>query len=119
MEKIVRESISFERGKDPKEALGIGIFSPKNFNTYDDAGNFIIEHIEEILRKKKVPKNLIKTGDETWFLDEYYDILYDYIKKYMTNFGDRERDYILNYIHDFFKHIGFSKGYKEYDYEDS
>jgi hypothetical protein len=116
---LVRESISFERGVDPKEALGIGIFSPKNFDTYDDAGDFIIEHLEEILRRKKVPKNLIKTGDRTWFLDEYYDLLYDYIKKYMSKFEDRERDYILNYVHDYFKFIGFKKGYKDNDYENS
>jgi hypothetical protein len=45
---IVRESISFQRGADPKDALGIGIVFHRNFDTFDEAAQFFFDNIDKL-----------------------------------------------------------------------
>jgi hypothetical protein len=107
---IVREHINFERGVDPKKILGIGIFSNKDFANYEEAGLYIIKYLKIILGKKSIPKDIIKTNDETWFLDEYYFKIQEYIDNYLINFSENDREMTMRFIHDYLEDAGYSKG---------
>ena len=41
--------MKFERGQDPKSAIGIGIFSPKSFNDHDEARIWVMRNHTAIL----------------------------------------------------------------------
>ena len=43
----------FERVKDPKEALNIGIFAKRSFKDDFEAGKFILDHLETIVNKDR------------------------------------------------------------------
>ena len=111
---LVKETIQFQKKRDPKGALGLGIFSVQDFTDPEEAGNFIIENLEKILKINKIPRNLIRTGSTEWFADKYYFPLIEYIDEYLPKINQpRDKDYIVQYIHDYFLAMGFDKGYKD------
>jgi hypothetical protein len=79
---IVKESISFERGKDPKESLGIGIFAVHYFSSLEQAENFILSALPTILKLKQIPEDIIKSNN-SYINDKYHKDLYPYLKKYI------------------------------------
>jgi hypothetical protein len=56
---IVRESINFTCGLDPKDAMEIGIFAPKEFEEIDDAVDYLIKYLPIILNTDKIPEDLV------------------------------------------------------------
>jgi hypothetical protein len=88
---LVRESISFQRGVDPKKTLGIGIFHPKSFASTEEAVKYLIEILPDILKKDKIPNDIIQSdrnhrGDiGVWFSWKYYYLILDYMRKYMMD----------------------------------
>ena len=105
---IVREHINFERGIDPKKSIGLGIFSRKKFINNDEAIDYMVNHLTTILDKKAIPRDIIRTKDETWFNDKYYFDLADYIEKYLLN-PSTDLDTLLAYLHDKLMDLGFQK----------
>lgn len=71
---IVRESISFERGKDPKKAMGIG-------NAFEnlDYGSII-----QLIKDDGMEIDQVKAGDLLKIIDTYID-----------DDGSRSIDYVL------------------------
>jgi hypothetical protein len=63
--------MNFERGKDPKRALQVGIFVKRSFKDDFSAGKFILSHLESIVNGNK------KLG---------------------LSIGQKVEEYIMNYI---------------------
>lgn len=72
----------FERGKDPKETMGIGIFSTKKFSNWDEAKTWLLQNHVAILKLDGLcnPYPTPKQFKELWkYVDEYIWILDDLI----------------------------------------
>ena len=97
---LVKESISFQRGVDPKTQLGIGIYYPKKFNTIEEAANYLISALPEILGTEKIPKDIVrsdidKRGYRSIFLSwKYYITIANYVDEYL-DISNREIFYKL------------------------
>ena len=88
--KLIRESISFERYRDPKKALGLGLYSPRNFVSYKEFIDFLADNILLILDVKKMPSYVLynKAPGAYAMTTNYYLKLEDYVKKYLTYHGE-------------------------------
>jgi len=67
--------MKFERGKDPKEALGIGIFSERHFDTLEEARAWVIQNHVAILGLDRLC--------DPWPTPEQFAELRDYVSKYI------------------------------------
>ena len=76
----VYENISFERGREPKSVLEIGIH-PKNKEVFV---KYIIDRIPMILGRKNIPKDIIKSVGN--FIKSPYE---EAINSYLANFISR------------------------------
>ena len=76
--KLVKETISFERGKDPKEVLGIGNIT--DFDSYESFLDYIIYKLPSILDTTDIPEDIIK-DNECYILTKYFRELVDYLTK--------------------------------------
>jgi hypothetical protein len=84
--KLIREHINkFERGLDPKEAMGIGSWDDiRDFDAMDDVLNWTIHNIPFILKTKEIPENIIYPTNSISLFDEfYYSYLDDYFHKHI------------------------------------
>ena len=72
---LVKESISFTRGLDPKIVLGIG---QKNFRSYEDFGNFLIKIIPKLLGTDEIPKDILQEKRHV-IKQAYFDIIDKFI----------------------------------------
>lgn len=88
--KLIRESISFQRYRDPKEALGLGLYIKRNFDSYEEYVNFLADNILLITQEKSIPKkSMWPLGMGDYAMEKvFYNKLLDYIKKYLTYHGD-------------------------------
>jgi hypothetical protein len=76
--KIVRESLSFERGKDPKEVLGIG--HKWEFTSFNDFLENLILNIPRILKTDKIPEDILK--DKMHYLNMHWgEKIYDFLEE--------------------------------------
>jgi hypothetical protein len=109
---IVKETIyEFERGKDPKITLGIGLFIPHKFNEEEEAADFIYNNLAGILQMEKIPDDIIKTYGNAWYLREYYEKLRKYINEYLSLY-EKRRIYVehtLGLVHDKLLANGYKK----------
>ncbi len=48
MKKIIGESINFERGKDPRDSMKIGIVNKRSFKTIQECAQFFIDNIQKL-----------------------------------------------------------------------
>ncbi|HNS71681.1 MAG TPA: hypothetical protein PKK07_03080 [bacterium] len=64
--------MNFERGKDPLEALDLGIFQERSFNDDFEAGSYIMKILPALIKKANDPSK--STGE----------IVEEYIAKYIT-----------------------------------
>jgi hypothetical protein len=92
--KYVYESLSFERGMDPKEALGLGV-SPLNYKAYS---RYFISKIPEILGTSSIPSDITE-GRFVYFNWKYYSDIQNFISASLKKFGiehllDREGNLI-------------------------
>jgi hypothetical protein len=74
---LVRETISFHRGIDPKLVLGIG---QKNFRSYEDFGKFLISIIPSILGTDEIPKDILQEKHHV-IKQSYYNIINQFIEE--------------------------------------
>ncbi|MFA5152761.1 MAG: hypothetical protein WC554_09395 [Clostridia bacterium] len=79
----------FERGLDPKEAMNIGIFSRKNFQTHKEASEWVTNHLTSILKTKNIPKDILNDttheGESRQYIHpKYFDEISMYFNKYIT-----------------------------------
>ena len=79
---IVRESISFERGGDPKKILGIGnIYRKQTFENINELADYLIIILPELLKTKSIPRNIIKSP--SFYINiKYLSTVSDYLNKY-------------------------------------
>ena len=90
---IVRESIKFTRGLDPKRAMGIGIFTPRPFYTIESAIKWLMPRIPFILNTSEIPEDIfymwqLPRNKKTWeqkLNKDYSTTLQAYIDNYMIN----------------------------------
>lgn len=61
---IVRESISFERGRDPKSSMGIGIKDPELL------ADHVIGNLPDILNVEKIPWDILQS--DTYVIKQKY-----------------------------------------------
>ena len=80
--KYVKESVNFERGKDPKEALGLGV-SPLNYKAYS---RYFISKIPEMLGTTEIPSDIIE-GRFVYFNWKYYKTIQNFISASLNKFG--------------------------------
>ena len=108
----INESLSFKRGEDPKEMLGIGVFSPKSFNSIYEAVNYLIMVLPGILHTEKIPEDIVKIDKNAaghtsvWFSWKYYKTIARYIEKYIINYENND---VCILLHDEL----IKKGYKQ------
>jgi hypothetical protein len=86
--KLVKESLEFKRGLNPKEAMNIGIFSHKDFESRDEMNNWVANNLTTILRIKKFPEDILNDttheGDARMYIHPaYYTKLGAYFQRYM------------------------------------
>ena len=79
---IVRENINFERGIDPKEMLGVGIYTVHEFHSAVEATDYMIKILPILLHQKEIPKDLYQSFNH--LNAEYANKIFDYIIKYIT-----------------------------------
>jgi alpha-D-ribose 1-methylphosphonate 5-triphosphate diphosphatase PhnM len=67
--------MKFERGKDPKKALGVGIFTWRHFDTIEEAKKWFIQNHISILGLKRLC--------DPWPTPEQFAELRSYANKYI------------------------------------
>ena len=80
--KLVREHINFQRGLDPKAAMGSGVFYPRTFTNISEFINYIIM-VLPIIFDGKIPDDIL-SKPETGILPSSY---YRKIRIFMHNCG--------------------------------
>lgn len=87
---LVREAISFKRYRDPKEALGLGLYSQRNFDSYKELIDFLADNMLLILDMKKLPSYVLTNRSPGVYAmtTSHYIKLENYVKKYLTYHGE-------------------------------
>ena len=106
----VDESISFTRGNDPKEVLGIGEEFKTKFDSTDEFMEYLIRNLPRILGTKKIPRNIIK-DEEAYIKAIYYNRIQNYLNK--KNIIINGRDHNDVYWEEKFQKELKKMGYKE------
>jgi len=58
--KLVKETISFQRYRDPKEALGLDPLAPQSFSSEEEHAEYLVD-ILPIILKGEIPDDFIST----------------------------------------------------------
>jgi hypothetical protein len=69
--KFLKESQNFERGVDPKKSAGIGLSSPKRFQTIEEFTNHIIAALPLIF-DGKIPEDILSKKEGGMLPETYY-----------------------------------------------
>jgi hypothetical protein len=78
--------MNFERGQDPKETLGIGLYTYREFPNDLSAALFVINHLPAILGTEGIPKDIIKAPKGPNDFNTAYDkTIAEYLKKYVKS----------------------------------
>jgi hypothetical protein len=100
---LVKENISFERGKKPKISLGLNpVFDKHVFIDEDEAGEYIIKNLHTILGLPAIPIDILGYENTEWINKKYLKILINYIESYIfknTNYPI-SMWHVFKYIHD-------------------
>ena len=107
--KTVNESVSFQRGLDPKEVLGIG--NQWEFSSFHDFIEYLILNIPRILKTDKIPKDIIKDGMHLLNIDYSYKIE-DFLEKKHAKINNK----IINRNYDWYR--GLHNKLKEIGYNE-
>jgi hypothetical protein len=76
---LVKESISFERGGDPKSILGIGYDNPRVFKSADEFIDFLIK-VLPILFNGKIPDDIISRHGKGTINWNYYEKILEFLR---------------------------------------
>ena len=83
---LVSENLDFERGRDPKTILNIGVLNmDKVFNNTEDLIEWLIFILPILLDTKKIPEDIIE-GKDDYIHDKYFDKIYKYINNKIKDF---------------------------------
>lgn len=85
---LVRESISFQRGNDPKDMLGIGLHAAHEFTSMSEFINFLLLALSDIF-EGEIPKDILTRHPRGTLPDEYYRQICKYLKKYNKTYRNR------------------------------
>ena len=75
----------FEEDTDPIRDMGIGLYSNRNFETFDEMYKFVIEHTPAILNRKTIPRSIVGTydGGQTYTMKpEFFKPIRNYVTTY-------------------------------------
>lgn len=105
MKKLVREYINekFKEESDPIRDMGIGVYVKRDFNNIRKLYDYISEILPIILRTEEIPKDIIDSPEsEGWYIkEEYYNIIYKFVKKYITLNGNNDFIFDAERFHKF------------------
>jgi hypothetical protein len=86
---LVKESISFERGKDPKEILGIGqITPPRTFTSSEEFADFLIKKALPYIFDGDIPKDILSKSKGEIIPWDYYNKIIDFLLQTDKTFKD-------------------------------
>ena len=95
--KFIKESISFERGGDPKGILGIGIHSPRIFTSREELADYLIIALPDIFGGE-IPKDILYKpggGIIPWY---YYNKINNFLIKcnhtYVNWKGEKKKNWV-------------------------
>ena len=84
---LVRESISFKRGQDPKEMLGIGLHLPYTFRKIEELLDFVIKALPDMF-DGKIPDDILSKDPKGILPIEYFNKICFNLKKYNKTYID-------------------------------
>jgi hypothetical protein len=116
--KPIRESVNFERGQDPFNAMNIGTFySIHDFDYPEKLIDWVIDNMPKILKTTKIPDDIISpNNDNIIYPWEYFNKLKDYISKYVTIRGQHTAvDDISIGLLGKLKYMGYKTGFPMID----
>ena len=99
---LVKEHISFQRGLDPKDQLGIGLYGPHEFTSMEEFIKFLLLALPDIF-EGEIPKDILTKRPRGILPDEYYQQICKYLKRYNKTYRDRAGS-----IREDFEQTGFS-----------
>jgi hypothetical protein len=70
--KLIKESLNFERGIEPKKASKIGLTAPKRFKTIEEFTNHIITALPLIF-DGKIPEDILSSHESGMLPEKYYE----------------------------------------------
>jgi hypothetical protein len=79
---IVRESINFERGLDPKKTVGIGLLAPRKFKNIKEFTDYVIT-VLPLIFDGKIPEDILSKKEAGMLPSSYYGE----IAKFLTEIG--------------------------------
>ena len=82
----VYENLEFERGRDPKRAMGIGL------RNSDKLADYVIENLPEILGTEEIPDNIIRS-DTYVFKPAYATKIEKWLAKLYGFYCDRDGNF--------------------------
>mgnify|MGYP001619173958 CR=1 FL=1 len=92
--KLIKEHINFERGLDPKEAMSIGEYSSRNFNTPEEFAKFVYNNLKKFTGYEPSSKYLnIHPGSNVYFGN---NVFFTVLKTYMIKCNHTIDGYPIN-----------------------
>ena len=90
--KLVKESISFERYKDPKKALGLDPLAPQSFSSEEEHAEYLVDLLPIILHGE-IPEDFIISYKNSFERTEtIHHSYYTTISNFLTNELDNQID---------------------------
>lgn len=94
----------FIQDSDPIRDMGIGVFHKRNFKNIEEAAKFIVECLPSILKTKKIPFDFLH-GGSYYFKFKYFNPIDNYIEKYITIKGVKQKENMYTEIYEEITHI--------------
>ena len=94
--KLVSENIRFERGRDPKDAMDIGLYHPMDFKSAWELGEWMAENVGRIIGKEGLTYEQLKA--EVINIHQRKDPnnkIADFNRRFITTDGDTISDQFL------------------------
>ena len=82
--KLVKETISFQRYRDPKEALGLDPLAPQSFSSEEEHAKYLVD-ILPIIFKGEIPKNILFNPAHVMIQTEYYLRIQHFLNNKLNN----------------------------------
>lgn len=99
--------MEFERGKNIKDALEIGFFLKRNFNNFEDATTWLVQHYQAILG--------LDGPCDSLFTSEQQSKLKEYVTKYFRIY---DHDFYLEDTNHLIINLFFNRVYRNHNYSE-
>lgn len=113
--KLIREHLyeKFSEASDPIRDLDIGLYSRRVFTTTENAVNFFIKHISNILETENIPEDIINNKKNYYMPSKYFNKLRDYFLKYIKVESEKDNFFgfesFLEYVIPKLVQLGYKK----------